>query len=77
MNYMNYTYLFIFIVKLLKQYFLQNIIYVYVSLLKYKQVYCINGNHSKKLVANVPHIGGGNVNMWHDRMYVHCTIIAT
>ncbi len=24
-----------------------------------------------------PLMGGGNVNMWHDRMYVHCTLVAT
>ncbi len=22
-------------------------------------------------------MGGGNVNMWHDRMHVHCTLVAT
>ncbi len=22
-----------------------------------------------------PILGGGNVNMWHDHMYVHCTLI--
>ncbi len=24
-----------------------------------------------------PIMGGGNVDTWHDRMYVHCTLIAT
>ncbi len=24
-----------------------------------------------------PIMGGGIVDMWHDRMYVHCTLVAT
>jgi hypothetical protein len=24
-----------------------------------------------------PIMGGGNVDTWHDRMYVHCTLIVT
>jgi len=29
------------------------------------------------LTQTYPIMGGGNVDMWHDCMYVHCTLVVT
>jgi len=31
----------------------------------------------KILLQIYPIMGGGDVEMWHNRMYVHCTLVAT
>ncbi len=31
----------------------------------------------KNYLQMYPIMGGGNVDMWHDRMYVHYTLVAT
>ncbi len=31
----------------------------------------------KNQLQMYPVMGGGNVDMWHDCMYVHCTLITT